>query len=235
MEIATQQTLSTCDVNPILRKVVEELFDEMLMTHGKKFVDQWIVADTERLVLHWCRELVGFTPREFKRGVEAQKTLDWPPTLPEFKKLCRPSIDPELAYHEAYEQGIARDGGKPNVWSSKVVYWAWRAMGSNVFREQSYPQMKTRWIKALADQASRGELPDIPPMVLSVGVDMKSTEINVRIKAELEKQLKAVIKTPESKVDHLRWARVIVDRVARGDRRVPLFTLKAAQEALGLH
>lgn len=235
MEIATQQTLSTCDINPALRAVVDELFDEMVMTHGKKFVDQWINADPERLVLHWCRELVGFTPREFKRGVEAQKTLDWPPTLPEFKKLCRPSIDPELAYHEAYEQGIARDGGKPNVWSSKVVYWAWRAMGSNVFREQSYAQLKTRWVKVLTDQIAKGELPEIPPMVLSVGVDMKSTDICARGRAEIEKQITMVAKTSDSKIDHLRWAKDVVDRVARGDRNVPLYTLKAAKEALRLH
>lgn len=235
MDLETLQGSSTCEVNPLLRKVVEELFDEMLMTHGKKFVDQWVTADPERLVLHWCRELVGFTPREFRRGVEAQKMLDWPPTLPEFKKLCRPSIDPELAYHEAYAQGIARDGGKPNQWSSKVVYWAWRSLGSNVFREQSYAQLKTRWVKALADQAAKGDLPEIPPMVLSVGVDMKSTDICARGKAEIEKQIAMVAKTPESKIDHLRWAKDAINRVERGDRTVPLHTWKAAKEVLRMH
>lgn len=236
MNQPTIQNLSTStQLNAVLREVVQGIFDEMLLAYGKRFVDMWSAADPERLADHWTLKLSGFTRGEIKRGVAALESRDWPPTLVEFKKMCRPSIDPEVAYHEAYEQGIARDAGKSNQWSSRAIFWAWRTLGSNVFREQSYPQLKGRWERALADHLTKAELPEIPEMVLAVGVDMKSTEINVRVKAEIEKQLKTVSKTPETKMDHLRWAKVVVERVARGDRRVPLFTLKAAQEALGSH
>ncbi len=233
-QLIDQTSSTSTQLNPVLREIVQGIFDEMLLAYGKRFVDTWSAADPEKLVDHWTLKLAGFTRGEIKRGVAALESRDWPPTLVEFKKMCRPSIDPEVAYYEAYEQGIARDAGKPNQWSSKAIYWAWRALGSNTFREQSYPQLKNRWERALADQLSKHELPEIPEMVLAVGVNMKSTEINVRIKAEIEKQLVAVSKTPESNIDHLRWAKVIVERMAQGDRHISLFSLKAAQEALGI-
>lgn len=229
------QNLSTStQLNPVLREIVQGIFDEMLLAYGKRFVDTWSAADPDKLVDHWTLKLAGFTRGEIKRGVAALESRDWPPTLVEFKKMCRPSIDPEVAYYEAYEQGIARDAGKPNQWSSKAIFWAWRALGANVFREQSYPQLKVRWERALADQLAKPELQDIPEMVLSVGVDMKSTEICAKGRAEIEKQIAVVAKTPESKIDHLRWAKVVIERVGNGDRSVPLHTLKAAKEALRL-
>lgn len=231
-QLIDQNSSTSTQLNPVLREVVQGIFDEMLVTYGKRFVDTWSAADPDKLVDHWTMKLAGFTRGEIKRGVAALESRDWPPTLVEFKKMCRPSIDPEVAYYEAYEQGIARDSGKPNHWSSKAIFWAWRAVGANVFREQSYTQLKTRWERALADQLAKPELPDIPEMVLAIGVDIQTTEINSKIKAEIEKQLAEVNKKPESRIDHLRWAKLVVKRVAQGDRGLPMYTVKSAYEAL---
>lgn len=221
-------------MHPVLKALIENLFDEMLLTFGKKFVDQWSAAEPDKLVEHWGRELTGFTPRELRRGVETQKTLDWPPTLAQFKKLCRPSIDPETAYYEALNQGIAREAGQPNVWSSPAIYWAWRSIGAYDFRSLSYPALKGRWERVLADEVSKGQWEPVPVTAVQIGMNRKATAMSARGTEELTKAISSVMKAPLSGTDHLRWARKIDEKVRSGDKSVPILAAKMAREALGI-
>ena len=67
---------------------VERIFDVMLATFGKKFIDQWVGVEPEKLQAHWAAKLAGYAPAELKRGIDALEKLTFAPTLPEFRALC---------------------------------------------------------------------------------------------------------------------------------------------------
>lgn len=56
----------------------------------------------ETAISEWSRALNGVTPEQAKDAIEQAKALDWPPSLPEFLKLCRKSAGVPT-YLEAYE------------------------------------------------------------------------------------------------------------------------------------
>lgn len=113
------------------------------------WTDAWAEAFAEERV----------TAIEVKRGLEVcRKTLDWPPTLPEFLKACRPSLNEEVAFSEAVRQmhlrrnPIERNGElvTTDVWSHPGIYWAAVSLGSDLMNS-SYPQIKGRWHAALIE------------------------------------------------------------------------------------
>ncbi len=57
----------------------------------------------------WRIALAGFTGQEIRRGIDyARDNLDWPPSIAEFKKLCRPVIEPASKFwgegHPSYDE-----------------------------------------------------------------------------------------------------------------------------------
>jgi len=103
---------------------------------------------------------------EIRAGiVTCRKLYDWPPSLPEFLKACRPAIDAERAFIEATEQMRLRDAGK-DCWSSPVVYWAAVSLGQDL-RNNHYGAISKRWAAALDWAGKRiksGEFPNqVPP------------------------------------------------------------------------
>lgn len=96
----------------------------------------------------------GLTVEEVKRGiVECRRRYDWPPSLPEFLKACRPPVDYEAAFHEAVEQ-LRRRESDSDHWSSPAVYWAAVKIGGYDLQSSRYDQIKGRWKKALDDAAN---------------------------------------------------------------------------------
>jgi hypothetical protein len=150
---------TSTDINPELRTFVKALFEQMLLDFGKKFTDQWSSVDPEKMEEWWCRNLTGFTRREFKRGLLAMEKLAWPPTLPEFKKLCR--IDSLNAYYEALEGIQAREKGEVGVWSHPAVFWAAMPLSFDL-KHKSFTDMRLRWEKALNDEFDKGQWEPIP-------------------------------------------------------------------------
>lgn len=145
--------------------LVERIFTRMVGFYGARFADMWREADPAELKRIWAEELAGYAPSEIARGIEGCRTRDWPPTLPEFLKLCRPPIDYEAAFCEAAEQMYWRQQGDDR-WSDPAIYWAASRMGRDVMA-CAYESVKGRW-KALLDRATQeilaGELPNqVPP------------------------------------------------------------------------
>lgn len=144
---------------------MERLFDVMLTHYGKAFLDKWSVVSADKLKAVWAEKLAGLTSAELKRGVESLDECVFPPSLPEFRRLCRPPVDYEGLYFEAArEWQRRRDGG--DVWSDPAVYWAAQSMGS-ALRDTPYEKARARWRGAL-DAARRdvreGRLPaEVPP------------------------------------------------------------------------
>lgn len=180
----------------------------------------------------WGQQMYLLTKDELCRGVAALMSREWPASLPEFIKLCKPPIDAEVAYYEALEQGLAREEGRQNTWSSPAIFWAWRTIGGFEFRSQSFVNLKGRWSKILGEEVAKGTWPPIPETALQLGVNMKSTDISARGVAELEKEIhRFQSKSLDPNVDHLYWAKEIVRKIKQGES-VPLIAEKMALEAL---
>lgn len=145
--------------------LVERVFARMAAFYGARFADMWRDVEPADLKRTWAEELAGFTPDEIARGIDGCRTRDWPPTLPEFLRLCRPALDYESAFCEAAEQMYRRQQGEDR-WSDAAIYWAATWMGRDV-TASPYEPVKGRW-KANLDRALQairgGELPnEVPP------------------------------------------------------------------------
>lgn len=142
-----------------------KLFAIMSAMYGKLWFDQW--ADTPTAVMEevWRAELKGFSASEIEAGVNACKKRDWPPTLPQFVKLCRPEIDAEYAWRIAAEGLLARQSGQMGNWPDPCIYWAANRFGAFEIMNEPLARHRVCWTaeldRARAQQA-KGLLPEIP-------------------------------------------------------------------------
>lgn len=126
------------------------------------------------------------TLAEIKRGVsQCRKHFDWPPSLPEFLKLCRPALSPEVAFAEAVKQmnrrnylmGTAQLPGETlqaDEWTHPAIYWAALEMGRDLF-DYEYKQLAVRWRLAL-DQAFAKPKGAVPPPMLALPAPVLTEE-----------------------------------------------------------
>lgn len=149
---------------------IDHLFDKLWRWYGTKFSDMWAGQSVADVKGEWRAELGDMTKTEIDRGIDACRTREWPPTLPEFIRLCRPPPDPERAFSEATRQMQARRTGR-DKWSDPVVFWAAASLGGDLLA-MSYAALKSRWADALetaAEKLRNGELPrEIPARVESL-------------------------------------------------------------------
>lgn len=216
---------------------IEKLFHRMLLSYGKKFTDQWGGADTDELIAHWGVELAGFTGPEIKRGLDALAGKEWPPTLPEFKKMCRPPVSDNAAYYEAIAGLEARGKGETGTWTHPAIYWAAASMRVELM-SSTYAQVQDRWVAVLAGQMKMGAWADIPPP----RVLLAAPDTSPMAKAHAERMLaelaakgitKSAIK-PVKGENHRRWARKLLDRRDRGDKSLLQIQVQFAEVALGM-
>lgn len=206
--------------------VVEALFGEMLMLFGRKFLDQWRGADAQALKAYWAQHLSSMSVRELARGRIAMKSLDWPPTLPEFVKLCRPPIEPVSAYHQALAALAERDRGELGHWPHPAIYWATVAVGAHDLRSQTYHQLQLRWETALAEELAKGSWPTIPKPVIALPPSRGKQPMPPSV-LDVAQAL-----TAPAKGDPKGWARRLIARRNAG-QSVPRLAVAMAEEALG--
>jgi hypothetical protein len=208
---------------------IEKMFDKMLLDYGKKFTDQWGGADPDKLIAHWAQEMASYTGDEIKRGLAAMANRDWPPTLPEFKKMCRPPVDDMHAYYEAVAGVHARDKGEMGKWSHPAIYWTATRMAFDL-KSLTYSQIKERWTKALADEMEKGQWVEIPEPMLSLPEPGKG-DLSKEKAAKMLNELGAgdVLK-PKS--DHKRWAKRIIEGAKKPGHGYSPLQIRFAQEAL---
>src|SRR5690606_12269730 len=100
----------------------------------------------------------GITPAEIKTGlVNCRRLFDWPPSLTEFMRACRPGLDPETAFHEAVRGLICRQKGERGTWSHPAIYHAAVDVGQHDVLNCTYGAVKARWEKCLLAQLAKGE------------------------------------------------------------------------------
>jgi hypothetical protein len=213
---------------------IEKMFHKMLLEYGKKFTDQWGGADTDELIAHWARELAGYTGPEMKRGLAGLDNREWPPTLPEFKKMCRPPVNEMTGYYEAIAGLEQRGKGEFGVWTHPAIYWAANFLRVDLM-SQTYAQVKDRWNAILKSQMERGEWADIPParvLLPTPDVSPAAKENATKMLAELGAQ--GITKKVTDRTDHKRWAKLILQRLADGDKTLSMLQIQFAKTAMDL-
>ena len=232
MTETNQILLTSTEPSPALQEFMVTIFDEFYLDYGKKFTDMWGGVDPEKFRMHWSRQLIGYTPRELKRGYAESKKLDWPPSLPQFKKLCRPDIDPLVAYYEAMEGCQQRAKGEIGTWSHPAIFWAAVPIAYDLLN-QSYSQMKARWEAAFKSEMEKGQWAEITKPVLAIAPPPKTKEAN----REAGKVLKQIGASGMLKVEkeHTLWYRKILERVKNGDKTVTMIQRTFAEQAAREH
>ncbi|CAK0749842.1 hypothetical protein CCP3SC15_1630007 [Gammaproteobacteria bacterium] len=146
---------------------IERLFSRLTAFYGARFADMWRGVNSDEFRKVWAQELGGYTAEEIYRGIQACRTRDWPPTLPEFLKLCRPPIDLEAAYHEAIRQLARRETGD-DQWSHPAIFWASAQIGTVDMRLSNWGSIKQRWISVLNSEIDKGRWDEIPKRINSL-------------------------------------------------------------------
>lgn len=226
-------SLSISTLPPLPESWVEKMFHKMLLDYGKKFTDQWGGAESNELIAHWAQQMGSYTGPEIARGLTAMEKRDWPPTLPEFKKMCRPDNDPMVSYYEAVAGVAARAAGEMGKWSHPAVYWAAMPLAFDL-GNQTFSQIRGRWEQALSSQMERGEWDPIPRPALALpapGKAVLSKEGAAKMLHELG--AKGIAKKASDTVEHRRWAKNILERVAGGDKTLLLIQIQFAKQAVG--
>jgi hypothetical protein len=104
--------------------MVEQLFHFFLVRYGKLWAERYenLGLTMSDIKAEWEAEINQMTLAEFESGIKACRTRTFPPTLPEFVKLCRvghPTSD------EAWALALkAMDENQTVVWTNEIMY-AW--------------------------------------------------------------------------------------------------------------
>jgi hypothetical protein len=104
--------------------MVDKLFHFFLVRYGKLWADRYanLGLTMNEIKTEWDAEIRKLTPQELQSGIDACRTKTFPPTLPEFIKMCwagHPTAD------EAWALALkAMDENQTVVWTNEIMY-AW--------------------------------------------------------------------------------------------------------------
>lgn len=227
MELTTQSSTST---DP-LEQIVEQMFSDMLLAYGKKFGDMWKGSSVDALIQFWTRGLRGYTPREIRRGIEALETRPWPPTLPEFKLMCRPPVDDMKSYYEALAGLEARGKGEAGTWSHPAIYWAASLLRLELM-SQTHAQIKDRWTALLKSQLEHGEWAEIPAPRVMLPPPEQSPNARENAKKMIAQLGASGVIKAHAGHDPRAWAKKILARQANGDKTLSMIQIQFATEAM---
>ena len=206
----------------------EEIFRFMEDRYGAKWIDSLGGIPRERVKRAWREDLIGYTPGEIKRGLNACRSRTWPPTLPEFLLLCKPLNDPRADWAEACEQMALRLRDGSDIWSRPQVYWAAVAIGAHDLHTLAYDQCKARWQRAL-DNAKSAPIPPVLAALPEPGEQSVPREEARRRTAELAQKVAAI----DGKQPGKQWAVDLLRREAASAKDVPNVAIGAWRQALG--
>lgn len=212
---------------------VESLFDRMTACYGNKFLDMWRGADMNLVKHLWAEEMGKLSHEDLKRGYAALMTRDWPPSLPEYVKMCKPSVDPTVAYYEALNGLQSRERGEVGTWTHPAIFWASVAVSAHDLKHQSYSQIKARWEKALQDEMDKGQWEPVPVPLVALPAPGKS-ELSREHAEKMVRELQAsdTIKKAVDKTDHKLWAKRIIERAKQQNHGLSALQIRFAKEAL---
>jgi hypothetical protein len=159
-----------------------------------------------------------------------RKTYDWPPSLTEFLKACKPVIDVDAALYEAIDQMRARAHGK-DQWSNPAIFWAAARIGEYDVISHAFASLKPRFEAALKKVLEGGRIQPVPARVpaLQGPSAAESTREYGHQRLDELGATEAFKRGPRGPGVH--WAyRTIEDEKAAG--KVPLNKLNIARQAI---
>lgn len=186
-----------------------KLIERLHLLYGTRFSQAWEGIDKAQLAQAWAEELAGFTGEEIARGLQACRQRPFPPTLPEFLVLCRPPINPEVAFHEAVHCLGQRRRGERGDWTHPAIFHAAVAVGSHDMLHATYGQLRARWERALSDTLTRGTWDPIPDAQQALPAPRK-TEAGDREAERAMHTLGAAGVIDQDGRDHKAWARKLL-------------------------
>ena len=149
------------------------LIDHLFNRLDGMYPNRWRAAFADQTAISnwrdaWADAFIedGLTAAEIAIGIKrCRQQFDWPPSLTEFIRACRPSIDPEQAFYEAVVQ-MAKRKTATDEWSSPLIYWSAVKCMPDLL-SSNYQQIKGRWKSAMNEAESglrSGSLSrEIPP------------------------------------------------------------------------
>lgn len=163
--LSTPKPASLTEAKPLPDAAMSELFSGLAAALGDKFTSFFEDVPQEDLRANWAASLSGFMRHEIQRGLAAVTEQRFPPTLGEFKHLCRPALDPEFAWLEAAAGLAARAKGQKGVWTHPAVYRAAMEMAHEL-RTDTFQRCRVRWKRALSASFADGWGDPVPDPVL---------------------------------------------------------------------
>lgn len=222
------------NVSPFPVPWAVKLVDRLHALYGAQFLRQWEGIDKRALALAWAEDLAGYTGEEIARGLSACKAKPFPPTLPEFLLLCRPTLNPEAAYHEAVAGMVARNSGERGEWSHPGIYWAAVRVTSHDLLSMGWQAIRSRWEAALRDVMAKGRWEPVPEPTKALPAPGQSHLSRDQQRQAMEQVRNAASSTSPELVskqrDPLAWARKII---AHPQGRTPT-VLAMARRALDM-
>lgn len=210
---------------------VDRIFARLLGFYGTKLAQQWTGMDLQMVKAIWAEELAGYTAEEIARGIDGCRSKDWPPSLPEFLKLCRPAMSCAVLWHEAQAGAKAREAGAVGDWSAPWVFHAYREMAHEV-RTGEFARHGDRWrheLEKAKAACERGELPDqipAPSKALPAPAPLTREQAKARAAA-----LSVALPTPQH--SSREWAKRLLARVDQGEH-LPIGHIRMARRALNI-
>ena len=164
---STSQPSNAGPLEPLPQRYIGRLFERLESQMGTKVMDLYKGGNPESIQHEWSTGLAGFTPQELQRGLSRCQHRKFAPNLGEFAQLCRPTLDPEIAWHEAVAGLQAREAGEVGVWSHPAV---WRAACTLRYelRTANLRDCRNRWDYELSNEFARGHVADVPPPAAAV-------------------------------------------------------------------
>ncbi|WP_180100563.1 hypothetical protein [Achromobacter mucicolens] len=191
--------------------------NEMHLLYGAKFAQQWEGLTPRELKNSWNQKLAGLDEAQVRRGLTACLAREWPPTLPEFVKLCCPWTTPELAYHEAVRGMSARKRREIGIWSHPAVYWAAVGISTVDLLGSTYGSIKARWERTLSDELAKGAWPDIPEPRQALPAPGQTLATKVEAAAALKKMRENETLDPARR-NARRWIEKWDERIGKGEQ-----------------
>ena len=125
---------------PLPPKVIEFLFEQMALSYGSRLSLLWGGIEPAKVKAHWAQELSHCTPAALRHGLDHLHESN-PPTLGEFKRLCRGA--PSLCTLAITDRTMAR----PEV-VAKIV---------GALKRPTFSPMSKQWAVDLCAREEAGE------------------------------------------------------------------------------
>lgn len=189
---------------------------------------------TDQAIANWREswaetfDEAGLTPEEVKAGLKRCRTKhEWPPSVAEFVKACRPPVNYDAALYEATQQLRIRAEGK-DKWSNPAFFWAAVKVGEYDMLNTGHGQLIKRFMMAL-DEVLEGEIQPVPARAIALPAPGKSTALPETVRREVEK-----VRALQKEQGNKEWAHRILERVKHGDKTLAYASVKMAKQALGM-